>query len=185
MRIKTVAIATVLSAALLTGCETTSSRPYKASTDNILAFQGALKTSGKTVNVASFTAAEGIDTSPSCRAFGALDVAPGKTPIEFIHGALKEELFEAGVYDVSSPNTINGEITALKPTSFGSGKWVIGLKMSSDSLPAGYTVDTEYKFKTSYSAIKACQNVVDAFTPAVQELLSKVVADPKFADLTK
>jgi len=185
MDIKTIAITVIAGTALLAGCETTSSRPYKASTDNILAFQDALQESGKTVKIGNFSASEGVDTSPTCRMMGALEVSPGKSPVEFIESALKEELFEAGVYDNASSNAINGNIKEMKFNSFGTGKWTINMNVSSANMPNGYDVSTEYSFKTSYSAIKACQNVVDAFTPAVQDLLSKVVASPDFVKLTK
>lgn len=150
-----------------------------------MAYQDAFKASGAKVKLGTFTASEGVDTSPTCRLMGALEVSPGKTPVDFIASAFKDELFEAGVYDNTSNNVIKGNINELKFSSFGTGKWTINLNVSSDAMPAGYDVSTEYSFKTSYSAIRACQNVVDAFTPAVQELLSKVVANPDFAKLTK
>jgi hypothetical protein len=176
--IKYLALATACIA--LTACETTSSRPYTVSTENIMAFQSSLNESGTKVKVADFTFADGVDESLSCRALGALEVAPGKSTGEFIEGAMRDELFAAGVYDQSNGGVINGEIATLKFNSFGTGSWDIGLKVSSEADPEGYTVDTHYTFKTSYSAIKACQNVIDAFTPAVQQLIGDVVEHPKF-----
>lgn len=174
----------VAAAALsLCACETTSSRPYTPSTSNILAFQSALKASEAKVQVSGFTMAAGISENLTCRALGALEVAPGKSAREFIEGAIRDELFAAGVYDAADGKVIKGELTELDFNSMGTGSWDIGLKLSSDALPEGYTVETHYEFKTSYSAIKACQNVIDAFTPAVQELIGKAVADPSFKDL--
>ncbi len=169
------------SAVFITGCETTSSRPYSASTKNIIAFKKAIPT-GKTVNVGDFKAAEGVDTEPSCRALGALEVSPGKTPMEFIEDAFREEIFEADAYDESG-TLLSGTITKLKPDSIGKGTWTIGLNMASPKNPAGIDVSTLYEFKSSYSAISACQNVIDAFTPAVQETISKVIAHPEFQSL--
>ena len=57
------------------------------------------------------------------------------------------------------------------------------MNVRSAALPEGYDVSTEYEFKTSFSAIKACQNVVDAFQPTVSELLNKVVTHPQFSEL--
>ena len=185
MNIKTLAITAIAGAALLAGCETTSTRPYQTSTDNVMAYQNAFKGSDAKVKLGTFTTTEGVDTSPTCRMMGALEVSPGKTPVDFIASAFKDELFEAGVYDGASDNVINGNINELKFNSFGTGKWTINMNVSSAAMPGGYDVSTEYTFKTSYSAIRACQNVVDAFTPAVQELLGKVVASPDFAKLTK
>ncbi|MEM5515920.1 hypothetical protein WNY37_03090 [Henriciella sp. AS95] len=180
---KTIMMSSVVAASvlLLGACETTSSRPYKASTSNIMAAQDAMPTNAK-VTVGEFTAAEGIDTSPTCRAMGALEVAPGQTPVEYIHDAFQEELFAAGLIASGAP-AISGEITELSFNSFGTGSWTVALNVSSPSLPEGYTVTTEYDFKTSFSAISACQNVIDAFQPTVSDLLGKVVNDPQFPAL--
>lgn len=172
-----------IAALTLCACETTSSRPYTASTENILAFQSALKPSDVKVQVSPFTMASGVSEDLSCRALGALEVAPGKSAREFVEGAMRDELFAAGVYDTAG-KAIKGELVTLDFNSMGTGSWDLGLKLSSDSLPDGYTVETHYRFKTSYSAIKACQNVIDAFTPAVQELIGKAIADPNFKTLT-
>lgn len=43
----------------------------------------------------------------------------------------------------------------------------------------------KYKYDTSFDAWSACKNVADAFAPAVQELLGKVVSNPKFIQLVK
>ncbi len=182
MKLTTITIAAV-AALSLAACETTSSRPYTTSTENIMAFQGALGDTDAKVQLADFSMAEGVDEKLTCRALGALEVAPGKTPKEFIEGAMRDELFAAGAYDQANGKMIAGEITELQFSSLGTGSWNIGLKLTSDTNPEGVAVNTEYKFKTSYSAIKACQNVIDAFTPAVQETISKVIADPGFASL--
>ena len=144
-----------------------------------MAFQSALKKSDAKVQVASFTMGAGASENLTCRALGALEVAPGKSAREFVESAMRDELFAAGVYDADG-TVIQGQLTELDFNSMGTGSWDIALKLSSESLPEGYSVSTQYKFKTSYSAIKACQNVIDAFTPAVQELIGKAVADPQF-----
>lgn len=167
----------------LSACETTSSRPYTVSTENIMAFQSALSPSGQKVQVADFSLAEGVSDNMTCRALGALEVAPGKSPVEFIQGAMQDELFNAGVIDVQNGEVIKGRIEELDFNSFGTGSWDISLNVSSSHLPEGYTVSTNYKFKSSYSAINACQNVIDAFTPAVQELIGNVVKDTQFNSL--
>ena len=181
MNLLKLALITSATGLLLAGCETTSSRPYKASTDNILAFQSAVP-AGTKVSIANFDAAAGVDTELTCRAMGALDVSPGKTPISFIQGALKEELFEAGVY-AQDGNPISGRIDVLDADSWGTGGWKIDMNLSSPSLPDGYNVDVDYAFKSSYSAVKACQNVVDAYTPAVQALIAKAIEHPSFGKL--
>ena len=178
---KYILLTSLLGAVALAGCETTSSRPYTASTENIIALKKAIPSSKK-VEIGDFTAAEGVDVEPSCRALGALEVAPGKTPMEFIQDALREEVFKADAYDESG-TPLTGLLTELKPDSLGRGSWDIGLNISSPKKPEGIDVATRYEFKSSYSAISACQNVIDAFTPAVQETISKVVSHPEFQSL--
>lgn len=173
--------AAILGLLTLGACETTSSRPYTVSTQNVMAFQQAL---GDTkVQVGSFSTAAGVNENMTCRALGALEVAPGKTPMEFIEGALRDELFAAGAIDGDGP-AINGVVEELGFNSFGTGSWNISLTLNSTANPDGYTVSSEYSFKTSFSALSACQNVIDAFTPAVQELIGKAIADPGFEALT-
>ncbi len=181
--IKTIVIGAVAALAIITvaGCETTSSRPYTVSTQNVMAFQEALDDTK--VSVGTFSTAADVDANMTCRALGALEVAPGKTPVEFIEGAFRDELFAAGAMDTNG-TAIKGTVKELDFNSMGTGSWNIVLNLASDKLPDGYDVSTAYSFKTSFSAISACQNVIDAFTPAVQELISTAIADPKFSDLT-
>ena len=178
---KKIAIAAALGGLLLAGCETTSSRPYTPSTQNIIAFQKAVP-AGTKVSVADFKAADDVDVEPSCRLLGALEVAPGKTPVEFMQDAFRDELFRADVYSEDG-TPLMATITELKPDSVGTGSWVIGLNVASPKNPTGIDVRTDYSFKTSYTAVRACQNVIDAFTPAVQETIGKVIADPGFRSL--
>lgn len=175
-----IGIAAAVAAALVAAaCETTSSRPYNPSTQNILAAQSALNQSTAKVQISQFAAAPGVNTAPSCRALGALEVAPGQSPVTYLQEALRQELFMAGLY-AQDGTAINGEVRTLKFNSFGTGSWDIGLFVSSPSLPAGYEVATHYEFKTSFSAINACQNVIDAFNPATSDVLSKVISHPQF-----
>lgn len=173
-----------ISTIAIAGCETTSSRPYTPSTSNIVAMKDALGSSGKTVGISGFTIAEGVDEELTCRAMGALDVGSGKSGVEFIQEALKTEMFQAGIYGSNSSNQITGTLTQFEADSWGTGKWELAMKLSSDKHPEGYEVSTVYEFKSSYSAVRACQNVVDAFTPSVQQLIGEAIAHPDFTKLT-
>lgn len=174
--------------ALLAGgaaaCSTTASGPYKASTRNVLAAQTAFSGSDAKLSVASFTSASGVDITPSCRAVGALEVAPGTSPVAYIRDAFEEELFAAGVVTANG-TPISGEITMLDPNSIGTGSWQIGLRLTSLALPSGYEVRTVYSFKTSFIALTACKNTVDAFLPAVNDLIGQAVRHPDFVRLAQ
>lgn len=181
MNVKTFALP-AMAALTLAACETTSTRPYNPATANIMQVQRVTSDDTK-VSVGEFTAGEGVETEQTCRLLGALEVIPGGTPIDYIKGAFEAELFQAGILDTDGL-PIQGEVTEMTFNSLGTGNWKIALKVTSESLPDGYTVRTEQTFKTSYSAVNACQNVVDALQPTVANLLQQVVSDPQFAALT-
>ena len=168
--------------ALVAGCESTNSIPYKASTANVIAIQQALHTQGKKVSVGNVVMAPGVDQSPMCRLMGPVTVTPGKTLPAYIKEALQEELFMAQVYQTSAPSILEGRVEALSFSSVSPANWKISMHIKSNVSP-GYTVAITYPFDTSYSAMYACKNVADAFAPAVQELLKQIINDPKFASL--
>ena len=90
-----------------------------------------------------------------------------------------EELFLARVYDPSSPLIIDAVIEEAKFSSVTPAAWDISMSVNSSSYQ-GYSVSVFYQFKTSWDAFSACQNVADAFGPAVQALLGKLVTHPEF-----
>ena len=107
MKKATTLIAISLATIFLSGCETTSSRPYTASTENVLKFQSALKDSQTTVALGEFTENAKIGTL-TCRLMGPVDISPGKTPAAYIKEAMQTELFMAQVYDVESALILTG-----------------------------------------------------------------------------
>jgi hypothetical protein len=168
----------------LTGCSTTNSIPYKASTNNIVAIQTKLQPMGAKLNVGAVTVAGGIDEAPNCRLMGPVSVSPGKSIGAYIQEAFQEELFAAGVYSATSKSTITGVINKLNFSSTGTGSWDIGMTVSSSN-GISYAVLINYPFRTSFDAISACKNVADAFGPATQELLKQVINNPQFTSLAK
>jgi len=174
-----------ISAMTFAGCETTSSRPYTPSTSNIVSIKDTLGSSGSKVGLSDFSLADGVDPELTCRAMGALDVGSGKSAVDFIEEAFKTEMFQAGVYNTNAANNISGVLTQFEADSWGEGQWDLALKLTSDKLPTGYEVKTTYNFKSSFSALKACQNVVDAFTPTVQQLINDAITHPEFTKLAR
>ena len=174
-------IGLIVSGLTLSGCETTSSRPYTASTGNVLKLQSVLTESGDKVALGSFSEDEGIG-SLTCRLMGPVDVAPGKSKAEYIKEALQTELFMAQVYDVNADIEIDGKLDSLDFSSVSPANWEFGFTVSSNKSD-GYSVTTKYPFKTSYSAYSACKNVADAFGPAVQQLIKEIVEHPEFTSL--
>lgn len=169
---------------LITGCETTNSIPYKASTSNVISIQQKLQASGKKLSVGNVSSAAGVDSNPMCRLMGPIKVSPGKTLPQYIKEAFQEELFMAQVYQADSNNIIEGKVEALSFSSVSPASWNITMSVKSNT-SNGYSVSIKYPFDTSFSAYSACKNVADAFAPAVQELLKQVVNDPQFISLVK
>lgn len=174
----------LLAITLLSGCETTNSIPYKASTANVISIQQNLKNKGSKVSVGSVVSAQGVQESPMCRLNGPVTVAPGKTIPQYIKDAMQEELFMAQVYQPDASTIIDGRIESLSFSSMSPASWDITMSVKSNT-SSGYTVSVKYPFDTSWTAYSACKNVADAFGPAVQELLKQVVNHPQFASLAK
>jgi hypothetical protein len=171
-------------ALLVSGCETTNSIPYKASTANVISIQQSLQAQGRKVSLGSVSMASGVEENPLCRLMGPVKVAPGKSLPQYIKDAFQEELFMAQVYQPGAPVVIDGRIEALKFSSVSPASWEIAMSVNSNLSP-GYSVAVKFPFETSWTAISACKNVADAFAPAVQELLKQVVTHPEFASLAK
>ncbi len=182
---KVLAVALFVTASMLHGCATTNSIPYKASTNNIIAFQQKLQPTGKKVAIGKIAMRTGVEENLLCRLAGPVVVAPGKTLTQYVQDAFQEELFAAQVYLPTSPNVLNGTIEALQFSSVSPASWDISMKISSTTNTAGYSVSVKFPFGTSWDAMSACKNVADAFGPAVQELLKQVVSHPDFATLAK
>ena len=169
---------------LITGCATTNSIPYKASTSNVITIQNTLKSNNSKVTLGDFTIANGVDQELNCRLLGPVKVSPGKTLSAYIKDAFQEELFLAQAYDTAASVKINGVIEKISFSSVSPANWEVVMRISSNKA-AGYTVAVKYDYDTSFDAFSACRNVADAFAPAVQELLKKVVTHPQFAQLSK
>lgn len=184
MKVQLGVIAVVGSALSLSACETTTAIPYQASTQNVITAQRTLKSEGSKVSLGSFNAGARGVAKPTCRAMGQLDIAPGKTIESFIRDAFQTELFMANGYDENADIQISATVDSVDVNTMGTGSWKIAMTVKSNAYPQGYTVNTDYSFATSFSAVNACQNAVSAFNPAVQDLLGRVVSSSKFPTLT-
>jgi hypothetical protein len=168
--------------AVVSGCSTVSSvAQYKASTKNVIAIQDQVGGSNKKVKLTDFTSAPNIDGS-WCRAVGPISLGSSKNFGEFVHEALHEELFMAGVYSSTAPTTLSGHLDNVAFSSFSPAYWEITLTLSSSN-GASYQTKSRHDFDTSFAAVSACKNLTDAFPGAVQETLKRVVSDARFKTL--
>jgi len=169
------------SALLLAACESTSSMPYQASTQNVIAAQEALNQTDAKLSLAPFSASPDV-SKPTCRMAGQLDVAPGTDIQSYIRNAFEAEMFMANLHN-SNGSIIRGHVESVDVSTFGTGSWTLVMSVSSDHLPEGYRVSSTHEFASSFSAYMACQNASVAFNPAVQSLLSDVITHPSFPRL--
>lgn len=181
---KALRLTVLLLAASLFGCETTNSIPYKPSTDNVILIQDALKDSGNKIRLNPFSITKQAEEGTMCRLMGPINVAPGKSIPEYIKEAFQDELFLAHKYATDGNVTIDGRIDELSFSSVSPAYWDIKMTVSSNK-SSGYQVSTHYRFDTSFSAYSACQNVANAFGPAVQSLIKKIIQNPGFRKLVR
>ena len=166
---------------LMSGCSTTNSTPYKASTSNVIELQNKFKARNYKISLGNFYMIN-VEEELMCRMLGPVKVSPGKSLPTFIKEAFQEELFLAQVYDSAAPVIIEGRIEKLTFSSVSPANWEISINVSSNKSP-GYSVSVKYNYDTSFDAWNACKNVADAFTPAVQHLIHAIVTNPKFPQL--
>lgn len=165
----------------LTGCVNTTGRVYSPSTNNVIMMQNLLSAKNEKIKLEAFKESASIGDLV-CRFGAPIDVAAGKTRAKYIFDAMQTELFMANAYDVNSDIEISGELIAISFSSVSPAYWNMVFKVSSNK-SKGYVVRTKYSFQTSYDGKKACQNVADAFAPAVQKLIQDVITNSKFPEL--
>lgn len=176
MKSATLALA---AAFVFTGCAYNTS-PYGASVKNV----EAIKTSQiKPVSVGQFTAAKPGQSSIVCRAAGPVAVSPSFET--YIEKAFIDELKLAGAYNASSPLVLTGKLESIDFSSgITDGNWTFSLTLA-NARQESYTTSSTFGFSGSFVADKACQEVAQAFAPAVQKLVEDVVRNPKFKELAK
>ncbi|RCU50434.1 hypothetical protein DU002_08400 [Corallincola holothuriorum] len=165
----------------LSGCVNTTGSAYVPSTNNVIRLQNLLGENGQEIRLDKFTESDAIGELV-CRLGAPIEPTPGKTNAQYIFDALQTELFMANVYDAKSAVKVSGELSAIGFSSVSPATWNISLKMRSN-MSEGYVVHTRYSFQTSYDGKEACQNVADAFSPAVQQLINDVISHPGFPAL--
>lgn len=174
---KTIPLAIVVVTALLSGCAYNAS-PYGASVRNVEAIK---LSSIKPVAVSQFKAAKPGETSITCRAAGPVTVSPSFE--SYIEKAFVDELKLAGVYNPSSQIVISGKLEEVDFSSgMTDGNWSFSLAVSNQRNER-FTTRSKFPFSGSFVADKACQEVAQAFGPAVQKLIEDVVRNPKFKQI--
>ena len=118
---------------------------------------------------------------PGCRAAGPITASDNIGFAAYIQKALSDELKIAGVYDDAAGVVLTGVVDSLAFSS-SVGSWDIALTVTSSN-GKSLSVEEHYSFPTSFAAVTACKRVADAYFPAVQNLIEKLVKSPGFRDL--
>lgn len=162
-------------AVLASGCSTYSATRYSISTDNVVALRSL---NGKTVNVGAFSASTPGQTEIMCRGVGPIKTPDGEPFAEFVRKAMLDELKIANIYSSSAPVTITGNLDAIDFSS-SSGNWNLALTVRSSN-GKSMSVSESYGYTSSFYGETACNQTAQAFMPAVQNLVGKVVRSPEF-----
>jgi hypothetical protein len=181
---KTLLLIAVTGAALtLSACDTMVAPRYSISADNNI----ALKSVGAAaITMADFTGPADFDNL--CRTMGPVHVPDGLTHTQYLKKAFEDELKIAGIYADKMPRvTLSGEVTRLEFSStraITGGSWTIDLLLRSSN---GQTMKASeyYEFDSGFTALTACKQTAEAYAPAVQNLIGKVVRSQEFATLVK
>ena len=168
-----------LAAIYISGCSFNTSK-YGASFENIETLKNY---NGVQVAVKPFTSVKHGQNSITCRGAGSV-VTPRRESFEsYVHNAFVSELKVAGIYKEQSEITLNGHFTKIDFNSnVGNGKWIFELTASSNKEKT-LQISTKHEFSTNWVADKACQQVAQEFSPAVQFLIRDLITNPKFKEL--
>lgn len=170
-----------LSVLALTACSTYMPQRYSISADNNVALKAI---DAGSINVGSFKGPANFDNS--CRAAGPIAPPDNMSFEAYIQKALADELKVAGKFDDKTPKvTLSGTLEKLAFSSsrgLTGGSWDVGLRVHSSNGKSTF-VSEHYEFNSGFIADTACKQTAEAYYPAVQNLIGKLVKSPDFIGL--
>jgi len=167
---------------VLEGCASFNAPHYAISADNVDAIRSTFGTSsGKKVNVGEFTSENSGKSTLWCRGAPSIKAPSGEPFVDYVQKAFIDELRVAEVYSKDAHLTIKGH---LKEFDFNShfGTWTLALVVSSNTNQS-FTVEENYDYSTSFFGSIACHRAAQALSPAIQNLIKKVVSHPSFKQM--
>ena len=109
----------------------------------------------------------------------------GETFAKYIENALVTELEIGNMLNPKSNIKITGHLENIYgSTVLGNAYWEFTLKVSSSN-GKSFDVTTRYDYESSFTAYSACSEMQRSYMPAVQQLVNKIITDPKFKELLK
>ena len=165
----------------LNGCSTYMPQRYSISADNNVALKAI---NAGNINVGPFKGPVNFDNS--CRAAGPISPPDNMSFEAYIQKALADELKVAGKFDDKAPKiTLSGELEQLGFSStrgLTGGSWDIGLRVKSSN-GKSMSATEHYEFNSGWVADTACKQTAEAYLPAVQDLIGKLIKSPEFEAL--
>jgi len=143
--------------------------------------QVAATSQGQEVTVDDFTASEPGQTEIGCRAVGPIKTPDGETFEKFVQDALIDQLQLAELYSPQSDSRIGGNLDAVDFNTH-DGVWNLVLTITDDS-GRSFAVREDYDYESSFYGETACNQTAQAFMPAVQNLIQRVVSHPTFKEM--
>ena len=145
------------------------------STDNVLTLRDMRIGN---VRLDAFTAARPEVRDIMCRGVGPIKTPDNETFANYVRKALVDELRMANKYAHASLVVITGNLDVIDFDSM-AGRWTMALTMRSSN---GWWVQAseQYQFTSSFYGETGCNQTAQAFMPAVQDLLAKVIRSPQF-----
>jgi hypothetical protein len=116
-----------------------------------------------------------------CRGVGPIKTPDGEPFAEYVRKALLDELKISNSYSPSSLVTIAGNLDEIDFSS-NTGSWKLALTVKASN-GKSMSVSENYSYTTSFYGETACNQTAQAFMPAVQNLVGKIVRSPEFVAL--
>ncbi|MCY1030218.1 hypothetical protein OV207_02030 [Corallococcus sp. BB11-1] len=169
----------VVAALLLSACPAYTVTRYSVSVDNVEMLrslqkkypQGALK-------VSDFISESGPQREILCRGAGPVAPPDQKTFEQYLQAALRDELRMAGVYSDKSKVELSAKFHELDFSSI-DGTWNLAASVSASPVQP-FQVSHVSSFSSSPIGDNACNLTAQAFMPATQDFLKKLVSSPEF-----
>ncbi|WP_338868129.1 hypothetical protein [Myxococcus stipitatus] len=170
----TLAIGTTMSA-----CQTYTASRYSVSSDNVQTLRALRqKYPSGSISVANFSAKDGPLRELTCRGAGPVAPPDQKTFEQYVQSALVDDLKMADVYSDKSLVALSATIQSIDFSSTG-GTWTLAALVSAGK-QSPYAVSHTANYSSSFMGDNACMLTAQAFMPAVQDFLKKLIASPEF-----
>lgn len=167
----------VIIAALISACQSYSLGRYTPGVDNQLSLRSLAPAQ---INVSEFTAATSDDKDILCAGRIYIRTQDDETFSKFIQNAMTSELKLAGIYSPNAKTTLSGKLEHID-ASYHRSQWEMTLIITSSNGQSATFSDVYPYHKGFFDS--ACMLPAQAFVPAVQDLIKKIVTSQEFKGL--